>query len=138
MQELWDSTISKLSDPVDPGFVREFAASILAQPVPQAFFETIVQENLKVPAFVWRATFEGLMADDSLGELQTIKAPTLIIWGDQDTILPRIDQEVLAAAIPGSRLVVYPGAGHAFYWEEPDRVASDLVAFIEALDTRRV
>ena len=132
VQELWDSTVSKLTDPVDVAFVREFAASTLVQPVPQAFFETIVRENLKVPAFVWRATFEGLMADDSFGELHTIKAPTLIIWGDQDVILPRSDQEALVAAIPGSRLVVYAGAGHAFYWEEPDRVASDLVAFIEA------
>jgi pimeloyl-ACP methyl ester carboxylesterase len=135
VQELWNSTISKLSDPVDPNFVREFAANILTQAVPQAFFETIIQENLKVPAFVWRATFEGLMADDSFGELHKIKAPTLIIWSDQDTILPRSDQEALAAAILGSRLVVYAVAGHAFYWEEPDRVASDLVAFIEALDT---
>ena len=134
MQELWDSTISKLSDPVDPGFVHEFAASTLTQPVSQAFFETIVQENLKVPAFVWRETFEGLMADESFEELHTIKAPTLILWGDQDTILPRSDQEALVAAIPGSQFVVYAGAGHAFYWEEPDRVASELVAFIEALD----
>jgi non-heme chloroperoxidase len=113
------------------GFVREFAASTLAQPVPQTFFETIVQENLRVPAFVWRATFEGLMADDSFGELHKIKAPTLLMWGDQDAVLPLSDQEALAAAIPGSRLVVYPGAGHAFYWEGPDRIASDLVAFIE-------
>ena len=131
VQDLWNSTISKLNDPVDPGFVRDFAASILSQPIPQAFFQTIVQENLKVPAFVWRATFEGLMADDSFEELHSIKAPTLIIWGDQDTILPRGDQEALAAAIPDSRLVVYAGAGHAFYWEEPERVAPDLVTFIE-------
>jgi pimeloyl-ACP methyl ester carboxylesterase len=135
VRELWDATVSKLTDPVDLGFVREFAASTLARPVPQAFFETIVQENLKVPAFVWRATIEGLIADDSFGELHTIKAPTLIIWGDQDAILPRSDQEALAAAIPGSRLVVYPGAGHAFYWEDPGRVASDLVAFVEAHGT---
>ncbi len=138
VQELWDSKISKLSDPVDPGFVREFAASILTQQIPQAFFETIIQENLKVPAFIWRETFEGLMSDDSPAKLHTIKAPTLIIWGDQDVILPREDQERLVAAIPGSRFVVYTGAGHAFYWEEPDRVASDLVEFIEALDINKV
>lgn len=130
MQELWDSTVSKLTDPVDSGFVREFAASTLAQPISQAFFETIVQENLKVPSFVWRATFEGLMEDNSFGELHMIKSPTLIIWGDQDAILPRTDQEALAAAIPGSRLMVYPSARHVFYWEEPDCVASDLVAFV--------
>ena len=131
--EVWNSTVSKLTDPIDPGFVREFQQSMLAQPVPQAFLETLVQENLKVPARVWRATFEGLLEDDSSEELDKIKAPTLIVWGDQDVILPRSDQEALAAAIAGSRLVVYPGAGHAFYWEEPERFASDLVAFIEDL-----
>jgi non-heme chloroperoxidase len=131
--ETWDSTISKLTDPIDPNFVREFQQSTLTQPVPRAFLETLVQENLKVPARVWRATLEGLLQDDSFEELDKIKAPTLIVWGDQDAILPRSDQEALAAAIAGSRLVVYPGAGHALYWEEPDRVASDLVAFIADL-----
>jgi pimeloyl-ACP methyl ester carboxylesterase len=131
--EAWDSTISKLTDPVDPSFVRGFHQSTLTQPVPQAFLETQVQESLKVPARVWRATFRGLLEDDSFEELDKIQAPTLIVWGDQDAILPRSDQEALAAAVAGSRLVVYAGAGHALYWEEPARFASDLVAFIEDL-----
>lgn len=129
--ELWDSTVSQLTDPIDPGFVREFVESSVAQPVPQSFLETMAQENLKVPARVWRAAFEGLLQDDSFGELDRIKAPTLIVWGDQDAIVPRSDQEALAGAIVGSRLVVYPGAGHALYWEEPSRIASDLAAFIK-------
>jgi pimeloyl-ACP methyl ester carboxylesterase len=128
--ELWNSTIAKLTDPIDPVFVRTFQASGLARPVPPAFLETMVHESLKVPAFVWRATFEGLLDDDSFGHLNTIKVPSLIVWGDRDAFLPRSDQEALAAALAGSRLVVYPGAGHAVYWEEPARVASDLVAFI--------
>jgi non-heme chloroperoxidase len=135
VQEMWDSTISELRDPISPDFVREFAEGTLTRPVPRAFLETIVQENLKAPARVWRATFEGLLDDDSLEELHKIDLPTLIVWGDQDTILPRSDQEALAAAIPGSRLLVYPGAGHAFYWENPGRVASDLAAFIAELET---
>ena len=134
--EMWDSTISELKDPISPDLVREFAEGTLTRPVPQAFLETIVQENLKAPARVWRATFEGLLEDDSLEELDKIKAPTLIVWGDQDAILPRSDQETLAAAITGSRLLVYPGAGHAFYWEDPGRVASDLAAFIAELETK--
>ncbi len=133
VQELWDSTISKLTDPVDPGFVREFVESTFDRPVPQVFLESMVQKSLEVPARVWRATLEGLLEDDSSRELDKIKAPTLIVWGDQDAFLPRSDQEALAAAIKGSRLLVYPGAGHTFYWEEPARIASDLVAFIEDL-----
>jgi non-heme chloroperoxidase len=132
--EMWKSTISKLTDPISPDLVREFAEGTLTRPVPQAFLETIVQENLKVPARVWIATFEGLLEDDSLGELDKIKTPTLVVWGDQDAILPQSDQETLAAAITGSRLLVYPGAGHAFYWEDPGRVASDLAAFIAGLE----
>ena len=132
---VWDSTLSHLTDPIDPDFVREFAESCIAQPVPAPFFETIVQENLKAPARVWTATFEGLLEDDSYKELDKIKAPALIVWGDQDAVLPRSDQEALAAAIPDSRLLIYPGAGHAFYWEIPDRVALDLAGFIADLDS---
>jgi pimeloyl-ACP methyl ester carboxylesterase len=131
--ELWNTTISKLTDPVNPDFVREFQQNTLVRPVPQAFFEVLVQESLKVPAHVWRATVAGLLEDDSSRELKKIKAPTLILWGDQDGILPRNEQETLAATIAGARLVVYRGAGHALYWEVPDRVASDLAAFIEIL-----
>jgi non-heme chloroperoxidase len=136
VQEMWDSTFSVLKDPISPDLVREFAEGTLARPVPQAFLETIVRENLKAPARVWRATFEGLLDDDSLRELDKIKAPTLIIWGDRDAFLPRSDQETLAAAITGSRLLVYRGAGHAFYWEDPSLVASDLAAFIAEVETK--
>ena len=37
VQELWETTISKLTDPIDPGFVREFQMSTITQPVPEAF-----------------------------------------------------------------------------------------------------
>ena len=133
--EVWDSTFSRLTDPVSSDLVREFVEGTVIRPVPQAFFEIVVQENLKVPARVWKATFKGLLEDDSVGELGRIRAPTLIVWGDRDSILPRSDQELLEAAIAGSQLLVYPGAGHAFYWEEPERVASDLAAFIARFET---
>ncbi len=132
--ELWDSTISKLEDPIDPSFVRGFMMSTLAQKVPEAFLKTMLRENLKVPARVWNATLKGLLEDDSSEELNKIKAPTLIVWGDKDVVIPRSDQETLLERIAGSRLVVYPGAGHALYWEEPAQFASDVVAFIEKLD----
>jgi pimeloyl-ACP methyl ester carboxylesterase len=131
---LWDSTISKLKDPIDPSFVREFMKDQLAQRVPQAFLKTMIKENLKVPARVWRATLEGLLEDDSSEELNKIKIPTLIIWGDRDAVIPRSEQETLRERIARSRLVVYPGAGHALYWEEPAHIASDIAAFIETLD----
>lgn len=136
VKEMWESTFSRLTDPIDPSFVRKFVQSTLVRPVPQAVFETLVQENLKVPARIWKATMKGLLEDDSSEQLNKIKARTLIVWGDKDAILPRSDQEKMTSVIPDSQLIVYPGAGHGFYWEEPDRFASDLISFLKNLGNR--
>ena len=131
IQEFWNTGISKVMDPVDTEFVRDFQISTLARPVPEAFLETVVYESLRVPARVWRDTFQGfLQTPDFSGELASLAAPTLIAWGERDTYALRTDQEALQAVIAGSRLVTYADAGHAFHWEDPDRFATDLVEFI--------
>ena len=66
-------------------------------------------------------------------ETGTITAPTLIIWGERDGLLSRDDEEALAAAIPGSQLVVYDDTGHLVLWEQPERVANDLTDFVTGL-----
>ena len=132
-REFWDSTISKLTDPVDPALVRGMTESMLAQPVPEAFLEAAIEDGLKVPAFVWKAAFESRwdLEGDYSGELDKVKAPTLIVWGDRDTRYVRSEQDTLASAIADSGLLVYAGAGHLLHWEEPQRFASDLVTFVE-------
>lgn len=132
LQAFWDSTISQMIDPIDPDFVRQFLESTLAQPISRAYFESMVQESLKVPARVWKATWKRRMEEaGAADELAKIEAPTLIVWGDQDDRCSRADQEALEAGIAGSQLVVYQGAGHGLHYEEPERFASDLVSFIQ-------
>jgi pimeloyl-ACP methyl ester carboxylesterase len=134
LMEFWESAVSRLTDPIDPTFVRQFQESTLAQPVPPDFLDMVVGESLKVPARVWRAAFEGFLEDDVAGDLGRIRAPTLIAWGARDALCSRRDQDELLAAIPGARLLVYENAGHALHWEEPARFAADLVAFVGSLD----
>jgi non-heme chloroperoxidase len=133
--EFWDS-VSKLTDPIDPGFVLDFQESTIARPVPQEFLETVVRESLKVPARVWRSALGALIETDLSGETGNIEAPTLICWGDRDVFCPRGDQQALLSAIKGSRLSVYEGTGHTPHWEEPERFAAEMTAFIEALAGR--
>jgi pimeloyl-ACP methyl ester carboxylesterase len=133
VQEFWDSTISTLTDPIESVIAREFQQSTIARPVPREFFETAVRESLKVPADVWKALFGGFLEEDFSHRLSEIKRPALIVWGDQDTFAPRSDQEALRAAISDSKLLIYPGTGHAVHWEQPERFAADLAEFVGSI-----
>jgi pimeloyl-ACP methyl ester carboxylesterase len=129
----WDEVFSKLEDPVDENFVRGFSQSLAADQVPKTFLELMLNENLKVPANVWKETFEGLMEERFPGELEKIKTDTLILWGDQDVILSRRDQEELHKAIQNSRFKMLSGLGHLLYWEAPQRVAEEINIFMKSV-----
>jgi non-heme chloroperoxidase len=129
--ELWNNTVSTMTDPIDPGFADAFQRSTLAQPVPPAFLDEVVRESLKLPARVWQAVFESFVGSDFSAGLSAISVPTLIVWGAHDAICPRSEQEVLARSIPYARLVIYEDVGHAPHWEEPARFAGDLADFVD-------
>jgi aminoacrylate hydrolase len=56
---------------------------------------------------------DALMKFDRRAGLARIKAPTLVIAGDNDYITPSYHAEAIARAIPGSKLVIYRGGGHS-------------------------
>ena len=56
--------------------------------------------------------------------------PTLLIWGDQDRIIPVAHGYATHAAVPGSRLEVLPGVGHFPHVESPTAVVEILDDFI--------
>jgi pimeloyl-ACP methyl ester carboxylesterase len=58
-------------------------------------------------------------------------APTLIVWGDRDSIIPVEQGRSTHAAIPGSRLEIFEGTGHFPHCERPDRFVDVLVEFME-------
>jgi pimeloyl-ACP methyl ester carboxylesterase len=60
--------------------------------------------------------------------------PTLIVWGDEDPIIPIDHAHEAHAAIAGSRLEIMEGCGHFLYAEEPRRFTRLLVDFIETTD----
>jgi pimeloyl-ACP methyl ester carboxylesterase len=126
--------VDALTDPIDRTWVKE---SLTWFPrfhqVPDWYIEDRVDDGVNMPASVWRQTLTGLTEANPPTETGTIRTPTLIIWGERDDVLPRTDGTALAAAIPGSRLVVHPDTGHLVLWEQPARVASDVTAFVRDL-----
>jgi pimeloyl-ACP methyl ester carboxylesterase len=71
------------------------------------------------------------MVEDHGHLLARIKAPVLIIWGDQDSIFTSEDEETLRKGLPSAEFRVYEGIGHNVQWEQPERVAKDIAEFME-------
>jgi non-heme chloroperoxidase len=129
--EWWES-LRTLEDPIPPEFVRELLESIIHHPVPEEFLERAISQSLKVPARVWRDYWEGVVLGvDDTARLGEIGAPTMILWGEWDALLPREEQEGRAAAIPDATLLVYPETGHLAHWVRPGWVVRDLEAFLK-------
>ncbi len=67
---------------------------------------------------------------DSAAKIRTLAMPTLILWGAKDRVLPVSLAERFHRDIRGSRLIVYPEAGHIPMEEIPDKTAGDTREFL--------
>ena len=81
---------------------------------------------------------EAMMSrPDSTDTLATITVPTLIIAGEEDTLTPVSESRAMHAAIPGSRLELIGGAGHASNVERPAAFTRVLCDFLDSLPAER-
>ncbi|HEX5165673.1 MAG TPA: alpha/beta hydrolase [Thermomicrobiales bacterium] len=123
----FQQAIEALDGPLDPDLVREFQESMFVQPPEPELLEGLIAESMKAPLPVWKQSLAGILAFDTRLELSRISAPTRIIWGDQDQLCSRAEQDALLAGISNARLSVYRGGGHCVNWEQPAAVAAEIV-----------
>jgi pimeloyl-ACP methyl ester carboxylesterase len=79
---------------------------------------------------VMRATLSRVVNEDLRAVMPHIKAPTLLIWGERDTATPVSDAHKMERLIPDSGLVVFPGAGHFSFLEQPARFGMIIESFL--------
>jgi pimeloyl-ACP methyl ester carboxylesterase len=78
-----------------------------------------------------RYAWEPFCHDPKLPRLlRRVAAPALVLWGEHDRLVPRAHGERYAELIPGARLEVLPGAGHAAHMEHPRETAAAVHAFL--------
>jgi pimeloyl-ACP methyl ester carboxylesterase len=66
---------------------------------------------------------QACAAHDTNERLAQVAAPTLVIHGTEDRLLPVQNGRLIASRIPGARLEIFDGVGHLFFWERPERAA---------------
>ncbi|MCU0571642.1 MAG: alpha/beta hydrolase [Syntrophobacteraceae bacterium] len=69
------------------------------------------------PESAFHAQLAAIVGFDSRERLGSLTAPTLIITGTEDLLVPKENAHLLAAAMPGAELVEIPGAAHALHAE---------------------
>lgn len=73
---------------------------------------------------------QGLSSYPLRDELQSVRCPTLIVWGTKDPLVGVGHAKELESLIPGSRASIYEGVGHVVQLEAPDRFNREVEDFL--------
>jgi pimeloyl-ACP methyl ester carboxylesterase len=104
------------------GYEAMIAPEYAADPANYALYaEVAVQYQAPVPVLM--AQLQAIGGHDTSARLAGIQAPTLVVHGTADRLLESVNGELVARLIPGARLELLEGAGHMFFWEQPERSA---------------
>jgi pimeloyl-ACP methyl ester carboxylesterase len=121
-------------DPASPTAINAVVNEIFANPsrVPASF-----REDLRFQAEHADAGQIAVLGTESrnmaAAPYASLRMPTLVIWGEADTMVPVERGHRLAAAIPGARFVGLPGVGHTCQVEAPAEFAAALSPFLDTL-----
>lgn len=78
-----------------------------------------------------RAILSKVVNEDLKHCMPKIKAPTLLIWGENDTATPLRDAQIMEKLIPDAGLVSFPGCGHYSFLDNPIQFAAVLRSFLK-------
>jgi pimeloyl-ACP methyl ester carboxylesterase len=75
--------------------------------------------------FIWPIPDKGLKK-----RVHRVTAPTLIVWGKDDRLVPSVYADEFSRRIPGARVQIVEAAGHAPHLEHPEKVARMVADFV--------
>lgn len=116
----------------DRGLLVKGLASVMPSRPPDAFFQQLVDDALAMPLAAFTGPARALAQWDVMGQLPSIRLPTLLIWGEHDIM---VDAEATRATFLGiagaANLEVFRGCGHSPMIEQPAGFVDSVVRFIE-------
>ncbi len=94
--------------------------------------DRVARERVRtgVPARAMGDQLRCLMRSEVPADRYVITAPTLVVAGEHDALIPNCYARLMAGKIPGSRFVLIPGAGHNPMSETPDEVIPLIAKFL--------
>lgn len=104
-------------------------------PAPRPMLDYLAEQMINNSALHERILREALFEDINflMLEMEKIRTPTLIVWGEKDRLLHPDNAKVLHHFIKGSRLVMMPETGHIPQMEAPFESSAFVVDFIKSV-----
>lgn len=102
---------------------------ILKEPL-MAYAEIYSSDDYKRATPMMKQVLSKVVNEDLTPLLPKIKASTLLLWGDLDTSTPLEDAKTMANLIPDAGMVVFDGAGHFTYLEDPEKTLTIIKSFL--------
>ena len=90
-----------------------------------------IQVDSPTPPITFRNHSLAMRTHDTYDRLPEIQAPTLVISGDADVIVPVENSRILAERIPNAELAILEGMGHCFKWEAADEFNRRVLGFLK-------
>jgi 3-oxoadipate enol-lactonase len=84
------------------------------------------------PPDAFERQFAACLRHDTLHRLGLISAPTLVLSGDDDPLVPSDNSRILKELIPLAELVLFPGKRHAFFIEEAEQFNKTAIGFLKS------
>ena len=112
--------------------LRQFVENALEPDPRPELVDRILEhrERTAQPFDAWAAQAAAGAAFDAGDRLGALASPTLVQTGDGDVVVDPRNSELLAELIPDARVSVFPGTGHLFFWQEPQRFVRELEEFL--------
>jgi 3-oxoadipate enol-lactonase len=112
--------------------LRRFVENALAPNTTNGLVDEIYAVRLANPTdpLGWQAQAAAAAAFDGFDRLGEIAAPTLVVHGTEDQVVDFRNAQLLGERIADARVELIEGAGHLFFWEEPQRTAQLVGEFL--------
>jgi 3-oxoadipate enol-lactonase len=110
--------------------LRRFVDNALGADPPAGLAEEIYRRRVEDPPDPAGWLAQAAAGTTFGGVDGAISAETLVLHGSADNVVDHRNADLLAARIPGARVHVLPGAGHLFFWEQPDRFVRIVTEFL--------
>jgi pimeloyl-ACP methyl ester carboxylesterase len=145
-QMIWSEEVRKLIVAFASGHPPEMSPELQNKMLRFSFTPSFLKENLNTimkgliaikyptPAFAMGRQAQAILSHDTYDRLTQIEVPTLVLYGEEDIMMPIENSRILAEMIPNTKIKMFDSVGHNFTAGIEKKVAEVILEFLAGVE----